>query len=252
MSDNKSKFNEEAPKNGMGGTAVKPSAWRKLMAKKWVAPSAFLAAAAIIVTLMWLYGGAGETSNKPASTDVEVSQGTTTDEQTEGQVPADDPMVDKSEGETMQWPADHSQVKVAAPFYEATASNEDRLAALIQTDNKFFANMGIDLAQKDDKAFDVTAALSGRVTVSEQHPLNGNMIEIKHADGLVTVYHSLSNVQVKVGDEVTQGTVIAKAGRDELEKDLGVHLHFEVRQDGKAINPSTLLESGAADTKTQN
>ncbi|WP_225442591.1 M23 family metallopeptidase [Paenibacillus lycopersici] len=221
------------------------------MAKKWAAPSAFLAAAAIIVTLMWLYGGAGETSDKPASTTVDATQGVT-DEQTQDEVtPSDnDKMIAKSEGELMQWPADKSQLDVVAPYYDVQSSSETRAAALIQTyDNKFIPNMGIDLG-KNDVAFDVKAALSGVVTVAEKNPINGNVVQIKHANGLVTVYNSLSNVQVKVGQDVKQGDVIAKAGRDELEKDLGVHLHFEVRKDGKPMNPQALIEA-AASTEAQ-
>lgn len=250
MSDNKSKFNEEAPKNTMGGKAVKPSAWRKLMAKKWAAPSAFLAAAAIIVTLMWLYGGAGETTDKPASTTVDNAQGVTDEQTLDEPTPSDDEaMIQKSEDETMKWPADKSQLDVLAPFYSSKSSNEDRQAALIEApNNEIVANMGIDLG-KEDKAFDVTAALSGVVTVAEKNPVNGNVVQIKHADGLVTIYNSLSDVQVTVGQDVKQGDVIAKAGRDELEKDLGVHLHFEVRQDGKAIDPSTLIETASANAQ---
>ncbi|WP_308636677.1 M23 family metallopeptidase [Paenibacillus silvisoli] len=167
------------------------------------------------------------------------------DETTVDQLPADDEALKPSESELMQWPVDRTKLDVVAPFYDAKASSEDRVAALIQTDNQFVTNMGIDFA-KNDTAFDVSAALSGRVIVAEKHPINGNIVEIKHADGLVTVYHSLSNVQVKVGDEVKQGAVIAKAGRSELEKDLGVHLHFEVRKDGKPINPNTLITNDSA------
>jgi stage II sporulation protein Q len=118
---------------------------------------------------------------------------------------------------------------------------------MIQTGNTFTANTGIDLAEADNKTFDVSAALSGKVMVAEQHPLNGNVVEIKHADGIVTVYQSLGELQVKVGDEVKQGTVIGKAGRSELEKDLGIHLHFEVRKDGKPVNPNLLLATESAD-----
>lgn len=249
MSDNKSKFNEEAPKNVLGGNAVKPSAWRKLMAKKWAAPSAFLAAAAIIVTLMWLYGGAGETE-KPASTTVDTTQEGTDEQTLDEQPPAEtDKAIQQSASEVMKWPGDKSQLDVVAPFYDAKASNEDRLAAWVDgPDNTLVPNMGVDLG-KDDKAFDVMAALSGVVTVSEKNPVNGNVVQIKHADGLVTIYNSLSDVQVKVGDEVKQGDVIAKAGRSELEKDLGVHLHFEVRKDGKPVNPATLIETASADAQ---
>ncbi|BBH23875.1 hypothetical protein Back11_52200 [Paenibacillus baekrokdamisoli] len=232
----------DSPKNTMGGTAVKPSAWRKLLSKKWAAPAAFMAAAAIIVTLMWLYQGANETSTKPVTATPEVSQGTT-DETVDGTKKEDPAIADISSNETMHWPADHSQLETVASFYDAkNGSNEERQAGLIQNGNTFVANSGIDLARSDDKTFDVSAALSGIVSIAESHPLNGNVIEIKHSDGIVTIYQSLNDLQVKVGDEVKQGAVIAKAGRSELGKDLGVHLHFEVRQNGKVINPSTLFQ----------
>lgn len=232
----------DAPKNTMGGTAVKPSAWKKLMSKKWAAPAAFMAAAAIIVTLMWLYRGADDSSTKPVSSAVDASQGQgTTDETLDELQPSDDSISAISSNEAMQWPADHSQLETVASFYDANGSNEERQAGLIQNGNTFVANSGIDLARADEKSFDVSAALSGIVSIVESHPLNGNIIEIKHSDGMVTVYQSLSDVKVKVGDAVKQGAVIARAGRSELGKELGVHLHFEVRKDGKAMDPSHLI-----------
>jgi stage II sporulation protein Q len=230
----------DAPKNTMGGTAVKPSAWRKLLSKKWAAPAAFMAAAAIIVTLMWLYQGTDETSTKPTDTGSEVTRGTT-DETAEATPPDDKAVEAISSNETIQWPADRAQLEVVSSFYEANGTNEEREAGLIQNGNTFVANQGIDLAKADDKTFDVSAALSGIVSLVGTHPLNGNYVEIKHSDGIVTVYQSLNEVKVKVGDEVKQGTVIAQAGRSELGKELGVHLHFEIRQNGKPINPSTLI-----------
>ncbi|MFD0714923.1 peptidoglycan DD-metalloendopeptidase family protein [Paenibacillus sp. GCM10027626] len=230
---------EDSPKTMIGETAVKPSAWRKLLSKKWTAPAAFMAAAAIIVTLMWIYRGTEQT---PSTTDSnpEVSQ-VTGEESLD--LPVDDTLEVASTNETMQWPVvKHSDYDVAMSHYDATASDEDRAAAMIQTGNTFSPHMGIDLSKADDQPFDVMAALSGTVIVAESHPLNGGVVEIKHADGLVTVYHSLTNVNVKVGDKVKQGKQIAKSGRDELEKELGNHLHFEVRQNGKPVNPNTLLE----------
>ncbi len=66
---------EETPKTVLGGTsaAKSSSGWKNLFAKRWVSPAIFMAAAAIIVTLMWIYQGADQTSpttGKPDSTEV--------------------------------------------------------------------------------------------------------------------------------------------------------------------------------------
>ncbi|MGW9128919.1 peptidoglycan DD-metalloendopeptidase family protein, partial [Paenibacillus chitinolyticus] len=65
------------------------------------------------------------------------------------------------------------------------------------------------------------------------------------------VYQSLDNVTVKPGDEVTQGQVLGSAGRNEYEKDAGIHLHFEVRVDNKAVNPEQYLVSPETEAKNQ-
>jgi len=237
---NKPKQKDNSPKTVVGETAVKPSAWRKMLSKKWTAPAVFMAAAAIIVTLMWVYRGVDETS---VATNVETPEVSQVTDGESLEIPLEDTLEVASANETLQWPiVNRSEYDVAMSHYETTLSNEERAAAMTQTGNTFTPHMGIDLSKADDKPFEVVAALSGTVLVSESHPVNGGVVEIKHADGIVTVYQSLSNVTVKAGDKVKQGTQIAKSGRSELEKDLGNHLHFEVRQDGKPVNPNTLLE----------
>ncbi|WP_144530104.1 M23 family metallopeptidase, partial [Peribacillus simplex] len=74
----------------------------------------------------------------------------------------------------------------------------------------------------------------------ENHPLNGNVVEVTSGDTR-TVYQSLNEVKVSEGAEVKQGDAIATAGRNELEKDLGNHLHFEVYEGDKLVNPEKLL-----------
>ncbi|MDZ7543831.1 peptidoglycan DD-metalloendopeptidase family protein, partial [Clostridium perfringens] len=59
--------------------------------------------------------------------------------------------------------------------------------------------------------------------------------------GMKTVYQSVADMKVKKGDVVSKGDAIAKAGRSELKKDFGVHVHFGVFEDNKPVNPSTLL-----------
>jgi len=235
---------EETPKNVVGASAVKSSSgWKRLFAKRWVSPAIFMAAAAIIVTLMWIYQGTDPSEKTSLPSDpTEVSQEGSDPASVEGKTEPD-PADIAVGGEMMMWPvADIMALQVDTPFYDTKATSAEKEAALIQVDNTFMPHMGIDLAHPNGQTFDVMAAMSGKVTHVQKHPTNGATVEISHGNGLVTVYQSLTNVQVEVGTELEQGAVFASAGRNELESDLGVHLHFEARLNGENINPSSYIE----------
>jgi murein DD-endopeptidase MepM/ murein hydrolase activator NlpD len=68
----------------------------------------------------------------------------------------------------------------------------------------------------------------------------GNTVLIRHDDGTVTVYGNASNLNVKRGDKVTRGQVIADSGMTGGAKRPKVH--FEVRQNAVAVNPMTFLQ----------
>ena len=68
----------------------------------------------------------------------------------------------------------------------------------------------------------------------------GNMIDVRHAYGVVTRYAHLSAVDVKPGDQVKTGQVIGKVGR--TGRSTGSHLHYEVRINNNARNPLPFLE----------
>ena len=63
----------------------------------------------------------------------------------------------------------------------------------------------------------------------------GNLIVISHSDSVETYYAHCSSILVSVGDYVEQGQLIAKVGM--TGNATGPHVHFEIRVDGKAINP---------------
>ncbi len=67
----------------------------------------------------------------------------------------------------------------------------------------------------------------------------GNAIIIKHANGLSSLYAHLSKIEVKTGQEVTMDTEIGKMGA--TGRAFGDHLHLEVYDHGRAINPLTIL-----------
>jgi murein DD-endopeptidase MepM/ murein hydrolase activator NlpD len=71
----------------------------------------------------------------------------------------------------------------------------------------------------------------------------GNVIEIDHGNGLVTLYGHNKELYVKVGDTVKRGQVIAAMGNTGLvHGPTGIHVHFEVRVDGVKKNPILYLE----------
>jgi len=70
----------------------------------------------------------------------------------------------------------------------------------------------------------------------------GNVVEITHANGLITRYAHLSGFLSEEGQAVNTGTPIAKVGS--TGRSTGPHLHFEVRREDNAINPKAFLEAG--------
>ncbi|WP_456404206.1 M23 family metallopeptidase [Thiolapillus sp.] len=99
---------------------------------------------------------------------------------------------------------------------------------------------GIDFSGK--RGSEVLAVAAGVVTKSERVAGYGNIVEIRHADGYITRYaHNQENL-VKEGDRVEKGEPIAMLGS--TGRSSGPHVHFEVRRNGKIINPSRFIKAG--------
>jgi murein DD-endopeptidase MepM/ murein hydrolase activator NlpD len=96
---------------------------------------------------------------------------------------------------------------------------------------------GVDFAAKAGS--DVIAVAAGVVTAAGRRSGYGNAVEVSHADGYVTLYaHNQSNL-VQVGDLVQRGQVIAKVGS--TGRSTGSHVHFEVSQNGRVVNPTSYI-----------
>lgn len=106
------------------------------------------------------------------------------------------------------------------------------------------AHKGVDLkANVGDKVF---AIAGGKITSVETTHLMGTTITIEHKNGFVSSYSSLnSQVQLKVGDSVKAGDVIGtidNSAKGEVEE--GVHLHFELKKEGKKVDPNLYFSFG--------
>ncbi len=77
---------------------------------------------------------------------------------------------------------------------------------------------------------------NGKVIVVERQAGFGLVVEIDHGFGYKTIYAHLSKTIVKKGDLVKRGQIIAKSGNSGLSS--GPHLHYEVRHNGIAVDPT--------------
>ena len=103
---------------------------------------------------------------------------------------------------------------------------------------------GIDIPA--DQGAVILAAADGTVTETGFDAAKGNYLILDHGDGLTTMYAHCRNVDVKEGDTVRSGEMIAAVGSTGMST--GPHLHFEVRQDGQAQNPVAYFDSAIRDT----
>ena len=96
---------------------------------------------------------------------------------------------------------------------------------------------GIDLASRHGNR--ILAAEAGTVILSGWHGGYGHTVIIDHGSGLHTLYAHNSRNLVSVGDRVTRGQHIANIGSTGVST--GPHLHFEVRVNGRPVNPRPFL-----------
>lgn len=96
---------------------------------------------------------------------------------------------------------------------------------------------GIDFGASTGTSVYSTA--KGTVIVSGYSEYNGNWIKISHSDGYETAYLHLSKRLVNVGDVVDSGCQIGLVGTTGIST--GPHLHYMIKRDGTAINPSGFL-----------
>ncbi len=100
---------------------------------------------------------------------------------------------------------------------------------------------GIDF--EADVGDPVLAVADGVVSYSGERSGYGFVVEVDHGNGYVTRYAHNSQLQRRVGDLVRSGQEIARAGS--TGRSTGAHVHFEVWQDGVAVNPRKFLGPGA-------
>jgi murein DD-endopeptidase MepM/ murein hydrolase activator NlpD len=98
-------------------------------------------------------------------------------------------------------------------------------------------HQGLDLAAP--LGADVYAARDGVVTETGEDPVYGKYVIIEHSENWTSLYGHLSSINTDLRKNVKSGNLIGKVGS--TGQSTGPHLHFEIRQHGKAQNPDKLL-----------
>lgn len=210
--------------------------WRQIFRKKGFFPALYLSIAAILLGAVIWYQNAVTDVSEPAD-----------------QRQADDhyvpvmneedavPVIDQQEIVGMPL-ATPDEAEIVTKFFDYNADQEDRENALVLYNNRFYQSTGIDIATASADTFDVVASISGTVEEIKEDPLLGNVVVLSHGEDLKTYYASLGEVSVTTGDDVAQGDTLGTAGKNLFGKDNGTHVHFEIRKDGKEVNPESYFE----------
>lgn len=135
----------------------------------------------------------------------------------------------------IQKPYSEEKVKIGKYYYDYKDTREEQQNAIIYYEGSYIQNSGIDYIY--DQKFDVVSIYDGTVIKVEENELLGKTVEVKHDNNIISVYQSLSEVNVKNGDTIKQGEKIGVSGNSKINSELGNHLHFELYINGQVSNP---------------
>ena len=131
----------------------------------------------------------------------------------------------------------------AAAAPAASAPGEDKISWMWPSEGKVIGtfdegkNKGVDIAGKAGQQ--VVAAGAGKVMYAGSGIRGyGNLVIVKHSNSLLSAYAHNRSILVKEGQNVNKGQAIAEMGDSDADR---VKLHFEIRQQGKPVDPSKFL-----------
>ena len=138
-------------------------------------------------------------------------------------------------------PDEDPPARMAFPCGKTVLKGYSETAVYSETMGDWRSHCAIDYAA--EKGTDVISCGDGTVVKVYKDKLWGKCIEIEHTKNLKSVYKNLeSKVNVKKGDKVKEGEVIAKVGKSaSIESRETAHLHFELWQDNVPINPQSYV-----------
>lgn len=160
-------------------------------------------------------------------------------EENDSSVESEDSNNEEKVDETLASPVEDG-IGIVRYYYNKDDSSEKQEQSLILFEGVYRPNQGIDYA-KSGETFNVLAATSGTITKKTNDAVLGWVVTITTNDDIQTTYESLSEVNVELNQEVSQGDIIGISGENVYESDLGNHLHFILQKGDTMYNPEKFI-----------
>lgn len=176
----------------------------------------------------------------PENSDAASQKEITTETDIQANTPVENIPDDRYEEITTEAPVT-SIVEFAVPLKGSVLKefSRDELVKNVTTGD-WRIHKGIDI--KGASGDRINAVADGTVTELVDSALWGTVVTVDHNNGFIAKYCGLrQDSTVKPGDEIKAGDKIGLLDEIPLEKDDGIHLHFELYKDGKTISPSEYI-----------
>lgn len=135
----------------------------------------------------------------------------------------------------------NGEYEVVRTFFDPSLPDEQLVDAIINNGSYMIESKGVSYSKPDNSVFDVTCIYEGQVSEIIDDELYGITVSIKHADGVYSIYSSLSDVNLVVNESVSKGDVIGKAASSVFDSEAGNHVHLEVTVDGNYVDPNSIM-----------
>ncbi len=137
---------------------------------------------------------------------------------------------------------DDGEIKVKMPIsgeilepFSGSKPIKNQATGVWQTHN------GIDITAKEGA--EIVSPASGKVVAISENSLHATSVTIEHSQGFVSCIYNLASARVQKGDQVSQGDVIGTSGgKGTAENTQNPHIHFELKKNGKYVNPEEYAE----------
>ena len=141
-------------------------------------------------------------------------------------------------------PVDEACATISIHFYNKDDDETKQQTSLIYYENTYLPNTGT--LYSSDEAFEVKSVFAGKVTEILEDEFFGQYVVVEHTNTLRTYYYGLEEIEVKVGDEISNGTILGLSKVNEIMNDKKSFL-LEVYHNNELINPETVIGTKVTD-----